>query len=127
MRSAYEDTAGRILLEDFFKECFSFEDSGTRRILPDVNPRTRYTAFSGMLLVACYLAIYAVFSAEGGYLSRVYGPHLGPDGNVVLAPKRAFEKWEPFPLYDDAGRETIRTWIFFPLIWLDREFVHTRP
>jgi hypothetical protein len=79
-------------------------------------------------IIVTYFLSYVFSGGHGRYVSRIRTVGRDAQGDLVWVPKKIFEEWEPFPLYDDdTGRPTLRHFFFFPLIYLDRKLVHRNP
>lgn len=75
-----------------------------------------------------YLTSYSLLSLHGKFTSRMLTVGRDSSGRITMVPNATFERWEPFPLFDEkVGCMTPKHILFFPLVVLDRKFIHNNP
>lgn len=65
-------------------------------------------------------------SFHGYYRPMVFGLIEGPNGKAILAPKSSLYSycWHPFEVHGDDGGLTVVAIAYFPLLMVDRWFLH---
>jgi len=65
-------------------------------------------------------------SFRGYYKPMVFGLIQGPNGEAILAPKASLDPyhWHPFEVHSDDGGLTLLAIGYFPLLMIDRGFLH---
>lgn len=92
-----------------------------------MNKRLKNSMLCFLISVAIYIALYATLSMNGEYRSEVSGLHRGNDEKMYLKEKVTYAKWFPFEFYDLKGVPKFKYIVYFPLIWIDRKFIHNGP
>ena len=81
-----------------------------------------------MIVSFIYFISYVFLSSNGFYKSRILTISKKSDSHMILVPNKTFEKWEPFPLFqENTRRPTLKHLFFYPLVILDQWIFHPDP
>ena len=79
-----------------------------------------YLVIKYILLI--YAGLYIILSALGKYDSTLYSPVQTSRGIEYVA--TGAKEWYPLSTLSNSGGRSCMYFVFFPFIWIDRQFIH---